>query len=162
MMSEYQPTPEEEAYELFFKENEEMLAEAAHTICRKAASEAYKIQLCRSYAYQEFEYDQAMEAMHLAATEITSRDRELLTKHWRFALAAAASIDPDDETPAGHKIDRGDVHWYYRMVSGMIEEILQEKKVAELQKQTAKREPEDLDDPPSSEKQGVLYELKYS
>ena len=143
MTTEYQPTPEEEAYRRLFADNKEMLSEAARTIFAAAEVEAYKFNLCRNYAYQPFEYDEAMEKMRLAATEITGRDRELLAKLWRSALAAAASIDPDDETPAGHKVTSGDVHWYYRMASGMVEEVLQEKKTAELREKAAGREPEE-------------------
>ena len=131
MKTEYQPTPEEEAYRRFFEANKEILSEAARTIFAAAEAEAYKFCLCRNYAYQPFEYDEAMDKMHLAATQITGRDRELFAKLWRSALAAASSVDPDDETPAGFRIVRGDLHRFNRMASGMVEEILQEKRFAE-------------------------------
>ena len=69
------------------------------------------------------------------------------------ALAAATSIDADDyETLAGHKVYSGNLHWFYRMQSGMVEETLSEKTrvkmEAERQKALAEREPEDLSDIP--------------
>src|SRR5215218_498665 len=136
MRAKYQPTPEEEACRRFYEDSKEILSEAARTIFAAAEAEAYAFCLCRNYAYQPFEYDDAMDKMRLAATQITSRDRELLAKLWRSALAAAASIDPDDETPAGFRVVRGDLHRYYRMASGMVEKILQEKEFAELREKT--------------------------
>ena len=80
MTIEYQPTPEEKAYRRLFQENKEMLSEAALTIIREAAFEAYKFNLCRNYAYQPHECAEAMEKMRHAATRIACRDRELLAK----------------------------------------------------------------------------------
>ena len=92
------------------------------------------------------------ENMRLGAACITDSVNELLAKLWRAALAAAASIDPADETLVGHKVNLGNLHRYYRMFSGMVEEILQErmilqqKKYAELKEKIAEREPDDLSD----------------
>jgi hypothetical protein len=85
-----------------------------------------------------------MEEMCLAAAGLSDREYELLAKLWRVALAAAASIYPDDFWPfTGYRTDRGDLHYYYRTVSGMIETILEEKIIAELRKKSAELEPED-------------------
>jgi hypothetical protein len=70
-----------------------------------------------------------MERMRSAGAEITDHEHELLARLRRSALAAAASVDSEDfETLAGYGVYSGDVHWYYRMCSGMVERILQERK----------------------------------
>jgi hypothetical protein len=149
MNTEYRKTQEEEAYRWFFADNEKMLSEAARTIFEEAEVDARKFNLCHNYAYQPFKYDEAMEKMRIAATEITGRDRELLASLWRAALAAAASIDPEDETLVGHKRYHGDYHQYYRNTSEKIERILQEKKTTELREKAAERETkEELGDIP--------------
>jgi hypothetical protein len=125
MTTEYQLTREEEAYERLLDEKGEMLSEPARTVLGEATRAAYKECMVRSYCFQPQEYEEAMEKMRLAATEFTSQDRELLAELVHAAKAAYASIDPKDRTPIGHKVNRGDVHWYYRMVSAMVEEILQ-------------------------------------
>jgi hypothetical protein len=105
--------------------------------------------MVRSYCFGPEEYEEAMEKMRLATTALTDRECELLAKLWRAALAAAASIDADDfETLAGYRVYEGNLHWYYRMASGMLEEILEEKKLAELRKESAQREPVDPSDLP--------------
>ena len=87
--------------------------------------------------------------MRSAGTEITDHEHELLARLRRSALAAAASVDSEDfETLAGYGVYSGDVHWYYRMCSGMVEGILQERKETERQKQVAEQEPEDVLDLP--------------
>jgi hypothetical protein len=148
MTTEYQPTQEEQAYRRLLEEKGEMLSRAARTVLKEAEVAAYGENLVHSYAFQPEEYDEPMEKMRPAATDIIGRDRELLARLWRSALAAAASIDPDDETSAGFRVVRGDVHWFNRMASGMVEEILQEKKTAELREKIAEREPENPEDLP--------------
>jgi hypothetical protein len=92
--------------------------------------------------------------MRLGAACITDSDHQLLAKLWRAALAAAASIDPADETLVGHKVDRGNPRRYYRMLSAILETILQEKEslqrkeYAELKRTLAEPEPEDFPDDP--------------
>lgn len=164
MTIEHQRTPEQNAYGRLLKETEQILSEAAWTLLGEAENAAYGQHLVRSYAYMPEEYVEAMKKMHLAAAELTNRDREHLSELWRAALAAAASIDPDDfETLAGYRVYSGDLHRYYKMVSGMIEDILHkdaaetirnlEEKLAEWeaetrQAETSEREPEDLSDIP--------------
>jgi hypothetical protein len=150
MTTEYQPMQEEQAYRRLLEEKGEMFSRAARTVLKEAEAEvaAYGENLVHSYAFQPEEYDEAMEKMRLAATDIIGRDRELLARLWCSALATAASIDPDDETSAGFRVVRGDVHWFNRMASGMVEEILQEKKTAELREKIAEREPENPEDLP--------------
>jgi hypothetical protein len=81
----------------------------------------------RGYCFQwHFEYDEAMDKMCLATVGLTDGEHKLLAKFWRAALAAAASIDSEDfESLAGFGVYSGNVHLYYRMVSGMVENILQ-------------------------------------
>jgi hypothetical protein len=90
--------------------------------------------------------------MRLAAAGLSDREYELLAKLWRVALAAAASIYPDDFWPfTGYRSDRGDLHWYYRTVSGMIGTVLQEKiekLIEEDRKKILELEPEDPEDIP--------------
>jgi len=120
-------TPEEDTCERLIKHSWEELTEPARIMLKEASGAAYAKNLVNSYCFQPEEYDEAAENVYHAALETTERDCEILAKVWRVALAAAASIDPADEIPAGHKINRGDVHYYYRMFSTMIEEALQEK-----------------------------------
>ena len=149
MTLEHQVTPEEVVYGNLLQETWEMLSEAAHTVIKEAQSAAYADNLVRSYCFQPEEYDEAMEKMRVAAVELSDRECELLAKIWRAALAAAASIDPSDERLVGYKVDGGDLHWYYRMLSSMVEKILQEKRCAELQKKIAEQEPDNIWDIPS-------------
>ncbi len=148
MNTEHQTTREEEAYCRLLEEAKSELSEAAGIVIRKAQLAAYATNMVRSYCFQPEEYDEAMENMRLAATQLTGRESELLATLWRAALAAAASIDPEDTTLVGHKVDRGDLHRYYRMLSGMVEKILEEKKLAELRKESEEQGPVDLPDPP--------------
>ena len=112
MTTEYRSTREEEAYGRLLEETEGSLSGAARTVLGEAQSAAYKAYMVRSYCFQwHMEYDEAMDRMRLAAAELTDRDRELLAWLRHAALAAAASIDPDDETPAGHRVYLGALHW---------------------------------------------------
>lgn len=150
MTTEHQTTPEEEAYGRLVEEARVVFSAAAGTVLSEAEGVSYGDNLVRNYASQPEDYEEAMDKMRLAATELTDRDQELLARLWRAALAAAASIDPYDRTPvAYYKADQEDFHWFYRTLSGMVEEILQEKKIAE-QREIAMREPdpEDFEDIP--------------
>jgi len=124
MTTEYQLTREEEAYERLLEEKGEMLSKPARTVLDEANLAAYKECMVRSYCFQPQEYEEAMEKMGLAATEFTSQDRELLAEVVHAAKAASASIGPNDRTPVGYELYRGDVPRYYSMVSNMVEEIL--------------------------------------
>jgi hypothetical protein len=86
-----------------------------------------------------------MEKMRRAAADLTGRDCEILAELVRAAKTAAASINADDyETLAGYRVYRGNLHRYYGMVSGMVEDILQEKKDAEYWQEVAGLEPGDF------------------
>jgi hypothetical protein len=149
MTTEHQSTQLEKAYGQLLDQIWEGLSESARTVLREAQSAAYEENMVHSYCFQAEEYEEAMDRMRLAAVELSDREHELLAKIWRAALAAAASIDPDDyETIAGYRVDSGSLHWFYRMQSGMVEDILSEKREAERQKALAEREPEDLSDIP--------------
>ncbi len=124
--NEYKPTQEEKALERLLEINKEVLSGAARIILREAMRAAYAENLINGHCFQPEEYDEALQKMRLAAAELTVRDRGLLAELVCAGKAAASSIDPDDETLAGHKVRRGDVHWYYGMAYGMVEEILQD------------------------------------
>jgi hypothetical protein len=150
MATEYQATPEEEAYGRLLEEKWELLSEAARTMANEARLAAYATYMVHGYCgFQQEEYEEAMEKMRVAAAELSGHECELLAKLWRAALAAAASIDSEDfETLAGYRVYSGDLHWYYRMLSGIVEKILEEKRLAELQKEHAECELEGISDIP--------------
>ncbi len=138
MNTEYQMTPEERAYDQLLDEHWVTLSEAARTVLQEADSAAYAECMVDSYCFQPREYDEALEKMRFAAARITEREQKLLTKLWRAALGAAASIDVDDvQTLIGRRLYPFNLHWRYRMFSGMVERVLQDKEVAE-------REPEEF------------------
>ena len=126
MTTVHQQTPEEKAYWRFLEEKVDMLSGAARTILNEADLAPYTCYLVHNVSFDPVEYEEAMEKMRLAAAEITDRDLELLWTLWRLALAAAGSIDPLDRTPAGHRYDAGDLHCFYRMLSGMVREVVEE------------------------------------
>jgi hypothetical protein len=124
-----------------------LLSEAARSVLDVAHSAAHADYLVHNYCFQPEEYDEAMDRMRLAAVELTDRDRKLLARLWRSALAATASLDPDDhETLVGYRVHLGSLHWYYRMASGMVERVLREKEMEESRMADAEREPVDLRD----------------
>jgi hypothetical protein len=118
-------TLEQKAYGALLDEKVETLSEAADSILAEADRAATAYNLVSSYSFQPEEYDEAMERMRLAATRITQQDCETLAEIVQAGLLAALTIAPDDKTLVGHKVDRGDLHWYYRMSSGMVDEVLQ-------------------------------------
>ena len=67
--------------------------------------------------------------MHLAAGSLTSQERELLVEISRAHWLAAYSIESDDETFVSRRIinvvRRSHYHRYYKMVSDMLDEVLQ-------------------------------------
>ena len=141
-------TPEEDAYARLIEEAREVFSGAAGTVISEAEGAAYGENLIRTYIFHPDEYEEALDKMRLAAAELTYRERKLLARLWRAALAAAASIDPSDGRPVDYyKAVRGDFHWHYRMLSGMIEKVLQERVSAEL-REIAMREPDDFADVP--------------
>ena len=142
-------TREEEAYGQLLEETEGTLSEAVRTILSEAETAAHARYMVPSYGFVPEEYDEAMQKMRSAATKLTDREHQLLAKVWRAALAAAASVDAEDfESLAGYGVYSGDLHRYYRTVSGMIERTLQEKRLAELSKETTALEPLDYQDLP--------------
>ncbi len=148
MATEHQTTQEEKAYGRLL--NKETLSKAARTVLLEAELAASAAHMVHSYCFQwPTEYEEAMDKIRFAAAELTDSDRRLLAKVWRAALAAAASIDADDyETLTGYRVYRGDLHRYYRMLSRMVEEILQEKRLAELRQEILESEPLDDSDIP--------------
>ncbi len=118
-------TLEQEAYKALLDEKVEKLSEAAESILAEADRAALATNLVSSYCFQPGEYDEAMERMRLAATRITQQDHEILAEMVQAGFSAALSIDPDDETPAPYNVYWGNYYWYYRMASGMVDEVLQ-------------------------------------
>jgi chromosome segregation ATPase len=124
----YPSTREEDALDQLSKMNKEALSGAARTILGEADAAAYAEYLLHTYMFQPEEYDEAMEKMRLAATELTDRDRQLLAQIVSANKDAASSIDPDDETLAGYRVYQGDYHWYYSMFAGMVDEVLKDSR----------------------------------
>jgi hypothetical protein len=129
---EVKMTTEEEALGEVVALNKEVLSEAARTLLDEASLAACKMHLAHSYSFCPAEYEEIMQKMCLEATRLTDRDREHLAKIVRAGKAAASSIDPDDETPAGYRYWRGDLHWYYEMISSMVDEVLQDARWVEV------------------------------
>ena len=153
MRVKHQATQEEETFWRLREEAWDTLSEAARTVLTQAEGTAYALRMVPSYCFQPEDYDEAMGKMRLATMELTDREHELLVRLWCAALAAAASIDPEDfETSTGYKVYRADLHSYYRVLSSMVEETLQEKRLAELraehERSMAEREPIDDSDIP--------------
>jgi hypothetical protein len=89
MTTEQCRTPEEEAYGRLLAEAKGALSEAARTLRNRATKTAYAMTL-HNYCLQPQEYEEAVETMRAAAAGLAGRDRELLGRIWRAALAAAA------------------------------------------------------------------------
>ncbi len=147
MKNAYRETPEEEAYWRLLDENWAKISESARTVIRTAHGTAGAEHLVRNEVLGKEEYDEIITCMRRAAAKLTDRECKLLAKLSRVALASAVSIDPDDETPAGFRIVRGDDHYFFEMVSDMVEGALREKGVEEGRK-AVEREPEDYDEIP--------------
>jgi hypothetical protein len=105
--------------------NKEVLSEAARTLLDEANLLSYKETLTAGYGVCQEEYEEAMHKISLEATRLTARDRDHLAKIVRACKAAASSIDPDDQTPAGYRACRVDVHWYYEMLFEKVDEALE-------------------------------------
>ena len=149
MRTEHQTTREEEAFGQLLEETKDTFSEAVHTILSEADAAAYADHMVHNYSFHPQEYEEAMERMRSAATNLTEREHQLLAKIWRKALAAAASIDAEDfESSAGHKVSSADLHHYYRTVSSMIETTLEEKRSDEIRKEIMDQEPLDDSDIP--------------
>jgi hypothetical protein len=122
----YPSTREEDALNQLVKMNKEAFSGAARTILQEADDAAYAHNLVYNCCFDTAGFEEAFEKMRLAATELTDRDRQLLAQIVSANKDAASSIDPDDETPAGHKVCLGDVHWYYSIFAGMVDEVLKD------------------------------------
>ena len=127
-----------------------MLSQATGTVIRQAELASYLDFLVHSRFHEPAEYEEAMEKMRLAATQITDRDHKLLTRLRHAARAAADSIDPDDDRPGvRYKSRRGAYHGYYLIISFMIQLTFEERKTAEEQlseePQVVEIEPDDFE-----------------
>jgi hypothetical protein len=121
---EVKMTPEEEALGEVVALNKEVLSEAARTLVSEAHEASYALYLACSLSYGPEDCEEAVQKMNLEATRLTDSDREHLAKIVRAGEAAPSSIDPDDQTPAGYKVWRGDFHWYYEMMSALVDDAL--------------------------------------
>ena len=117
-------TPEEQALGKLWEETKGVLSEAARNLVSEAHTASYALYLACSLSYGPEDCEEAVQKMSLEATRLTDSDREHLAKIVRAGEAAASSIDPDDQTPAGHKVWRGDVHCYYQMMSALVDDAL--------------------------------------
>jgi hypothetical protein len=127
MTTEHQRTPEEEGFNRLLDEKWNLLSEDARELVGLAQLEAYKDNLVHNCDCHPLEYSMCMEDMVRLAGELGDQEREFIAEVGRAATAAAAALDPEDKRPAGHKVCMGDVHRFYDMVSGMIEEALEPK-----------------------------------
>ena len=150
MTVEHQATPEERAYHRLVDEQWESLSEAARAILEKANSATYCEHMIDNVILDPRDYVQIVEEMRLEAASLTDHDCDQLAKIWCSALAAAASVDPRDfETIVRRRVYPADLHKYYRMLSGMVEEVEWEKRYAEYRKrELAESEPIDDEDIP--------------
>src|SRR3954463_1487970 len=105
----HQETPEESTFDQVLSEGLESLSEAARAVLEQAHGAADKAWMAAAfYSYHPDEYEVDKEAISRAAAEITEEDLEGLTRVWRSALRAAASVDPYDyETLVGWRAYRG-------------------------------------------------------
>jgi hypothetical protein len=103
MTAKDQNTPQERTFYHLVEEGWESLSEAAQDVVGQTLLLAYHEHLIDSRIYVPQENkDEHMKTMRHAASELTEHDCEGLTKIWRSALAAAASVDPYDyETLVG-------------------------------------------------------------
>ena len=150
MTIEYRETPEERTFDQLVDEEWESLSEAARTVVREAMGIASKWYLIDSISYMPEWQEDDMKAIRRTAADLTEHDCEGLTKIWRSALAAAASVDPYDyKTLVGYRAYCAHLHGYYKMMSSTIEEVEWEKRYSEFRKkELAEQEPIDVDDAP--------------
>jgi hypothetical protein len=150
MTAEYQNTPEESTFDQTLGEEMESLSEAARTVVGQALNIADKSYLLDNISYMPQWEDDDMEVVRRAAAELAEHDCEGLTKIWRSALAAAASIEPYDfDTHLGYRIYPANFHRYYRKFSRIVEDAEWAKREAEWRKEMLKeREPVDPEDIP--------------
>jgi hypothetical protein len=144
--TDQQMTREQEAYERLREDIWETHSEPARGLIHMAQLAARMACMERNCWYPG-DYEMVMESMRSAAARLTDREHKLLAKVWRAALAAAASVDPED-FDAGYKVYAIDLHDYYRMISGMVERTLWERRSAEISKEIAGRKEEDFSDTP--------------
>jgi hypothetical protein len=124
-MTKYVETTEEKAFDALLDEKRDEISEAARGLVELAAGCSYDHNLCRNYAFQPEEFYVAEHNMLHLAYALTEHDREALADVAQAAKAASDSLDrSDSETSAGFRICIADLHYYYAMTSGMIEDAL--------------------------------------
>jgi hypothetical protein len=127
MKPEHRITQVERACEFRIEEDRTMLCDEIHTVYDYAESAAYAARLMPNYGLKPQEYEYAKAEIRRAAAELSDYDRLLLARAGRANLAAAASIDPEDEDKhLGHGTCLGDRYRHYRLVSDIIEQVLRE------------------------------------
>jgi hypothetical protein len=137
MTWEYTRTREEETYLDLYEEEWDTWSGAVRAVFMKVGAAADK-----EYMYNYFveergrdikHYDVVTDEMRLAAAQLTDREREMLRKHARAALVAAASIDPDEDDQIWSEFSvyphyEPNRHHLYRLESGMLWAILNESR----------------------------------
>ena len=116
---------EEKAFGALLDEKRDQISEAARGLVELAVGCSYVHNLCRNYAFQPEEFYVAEHNMLHLVYALTEHDREALAEVAQAAKAASDSLDKGDfETSAGFRICIADLHYYYAVTSGMIEDAL--------------------------------------
>lgn len=146
MDSKYRLTNEERAYEHLVEEYWETLSAAAKKILGRAESEASAMHLIPNYNYAiPDDYDEAVDFLDRASAELTGGDCKRLAEIWRAALAAGASVDPEDRSAhvTAYNLHQGVLHTYHRQVSRFVEDTLSHREAEESRRRYATQEPDD-------------------
>ena len=124
MTPKYQMTQAEETLGRILDKVATKLSEPAQDLLSEAMFAAYASWLVPGSPYQPEESEETTKKLCSAVTKVTDQDRELLAEVVRAHKAATVSIDPDDNTCLGYGVFREYYHGYYKMVYGLIEDIL--------------------------------------
>ena len=152
MTALHQMTSEERAYEQLLDEQSESLSEAALEVLRGAYSVAYSYYMVHNISFGPPDAEEIMEIVYPLAADLTDHDCRRLARIWCAALAAAASVDPyDHETLVQHRVYRADLHGFYRMWSGLVEDVLESKKEADRQQEADRQNELAESEPPNYE-----------
>lgn len=126
-------TVQEKDYGKLLDEKGDKLSEAARGIYNGAHRAAYGINLVPSVIYYPCEYDEEKKRMLDATTRITRWDRKTLREIAHAGFFAAYSLRYGDQALVGRKMDVENLHQYYKTLSHMIEDTLEETSPKHLQ-----------------------------
>ena len=97
MKPDHRATQVETDCQFRIEENRTMLCEEVHTVYDFAESAARAVRLMPNHGSKPQEYEYAKAEFRRAAADLSDYDCLLLARAGRANLAAAASIDPEDE-----------------------------------------------------------------